>query len=64
MATTIQLDESTKDRLDKVKLDNESYDTAVNRLLDDQPDGLLSETEVREIARDEIRNELESYGRR
>jgi len=52
--TTIQVDESTKKRLDKIKHENESYDTAVNRALDDNPGVLYTEDEIRSIVQSEI----------
>lgn len=53
MATTIRLAEDTRDKLAALKRDNESYDTAVKRLLGEY-DGVVSQSEAREIANEQI----------
>lgn len=57
--TTIQLSDETKDRLDKRKHENESYDTAVNRILDDNPGVLFTEDEIKRMARSVVDDEIQ-----
>jgi len=57
--TTIQLSDETKNRLDKRKHENESYDTAVNRILDDNPGVLHTDEEIRNLARSVVDEELQ-----
>lgn len=54
--TTIQLRESTKERLDKRKHENESYDTAVNRILDGNPGVLFEQADIEHIAATKIKS--------
>jgi len=50
--TTVRLSSETKELLDQCKLDGETYNEALGRLLTEN--GILwTEQEVREIARDE-----------
>ncbi len=62
--TTIQVEESTKKRLDKIKHENESYDTAVNRALDDNPAVLHTTQEIEDIVDRRIQEMREMGGRR
>lgn len=59
--TTIQISDETKERLDKRKHDNESYDTAVNRILDDDPGVLFTEDDIRGMARAEAKDMIRQY---
>lgn len=59
--TTIQLTTATKQRLDAVKLDGESYDDAVRRLVDDEG-VLFTESEIRELIREELRDAANGVG--
>lgn len=51
--TTIQVDEKTKSLIDERKLEGESYDSALNRILSDSGT-LHTDAEIREIVREEI----------
>lgn len=61
--TTIQISKQTKKRLEKRKHENESYDTAVNRVLDDNPGVLFTEDEIKDIARRQARGEIRELQR-
>lgn len=61
--TTIQLDDRTKQRLDKRKHEKETYDEAVNRILDDDDAGVLhTEEDIREMARAEAKDMIRQCG--
>lgn len=62
--TTIQLDDSTKERIDRRKAEAESYDTAVNRILDGGAGVLFTEDEIRRMARDEAEDVVQSVAHR
>ena len=48
--TTIQINQSTLERLKSLKmLERQSYDDILNNLIDNQEDEILSEEEIREI---------------
>jgi len=61
--TTIQLDRETKRQLDALKLDGETYDAAVARLVDDQG-VLMTEADVRAIAHEEAEAVVDDLRRR
>jgi len=61
--TTIQLDKATKSKLDKRKTPSESYNDAVQRLLEDKG-VLFDEAEIRRIARSEVEAAIDDMAHR
>lgn len=61
--TSIHLTSETKKRLDRRKTQSESYDEAINRILDDE--GVLhTEEDIRAIVRDEAERLVPGYNGR
>lgn len=50
MPTTIQVEESTKSKLNALKLyPNETYNDTINRLIEEEDEGELSDETIRDI---------------
>jgi predicted transcriptional regulator len=60
-ATTIKLSSDTKAALDKENLDGETFDETVARLLGETDGKTWTDDEIREIVREEIRSQQQTY---